>query len=292
MIKNSKKLLEFKYLNQLFHRVRIVDPIKKIVIEENGEKTTENKKCFHLCNRDTICENCISIRAYNENTSVMKFEYIDNNIYMIMATPVNKQESTYVIETIRDISDCKIFDFVEDKTVSELKKTLSEINRLIVIDELTKCYNRRYINEKLPIDIESAKANKLPLSIAMIDIDYFKLINDKYGHLLGDLVLKDIIDVIKNNIRRKNDWIARYGGEEFLILFKDSSKEDAYNLSKRIKSVVENSIFKYDDIEINITISIGIASLSSEIDDMDKLIRKADENLYKAKRSGRNYIIK
>lgn len=292
MIKNSKNLLEFKYLNQLFHHIRIVDPIKKIVIEENGEKTTENKKCFHLCNRDTICENCISIRAYNENTSVMKFEYIDNNIYMIMATPVNKQESTYVIETIRDISDCKIFDFVEDKTVSKLKKTLSEINRLIVIDELTKCYNRRYINEKLPIDIESAKANKLPLSIAMIDIDYFKLINDKYGHLLGDLVLKDIIDVIKNNIRRKNDWIARYGGEEFLILFKDSSKEDAYNLSKRIKSVVENSIFKYDDIEINITISIGIASLSSEIDDMDKLIRKADENLYKAKRSGRNYIIK
>ena len=292
MIKNSKNLLEFKYLNQLFHHIRIVDPIKKIVIEENGEKTTENKKCFHLCNRDTICENCISIRAYNENTSVMKFEYIDNNIYMIMATPVNKQESTYVIETIRDISDCKIFDFVEDKTVSKLKKTLSEINRLIVIDELTKCYNRRYINEKLPTDIESAKANKLPLSIAMIDIDYFKLINDKYGHLLGDLVLKDITNVIKNNIRGKSDWIARYGGEEFLILFKDSSKEDAYNLSKRIKSVVENSIFKYDDIEINITISIGIASLSSEIDDMDKLIRKADENLYKAKRSGRNYIIK
>lgn len=118
MIKNSKKLLEFKYLNQLFHHVRIVDPIKKIVIEENGEKTTENKKCFYLYNRDTICENCISIRAYNENTSVMKLEYIDNNIYMIMATPVNKQESTYVIETIRDISDCKIVDFVEDKTVS------------------------------------------------------------------------------------------------------------------------------------------------------------------------------
>ena len=292
MIKNSKKLLEFKYLNQLFHRVRIVDPIKKIVIEENGEKTAENKKCFHLCNRDTICENCISTRAYNENTSVMKFEYIDNNIYMIMATPVNKQESTYVIETIRDISDFKIVDLVEYKTVSQLKKTKREINRLIFIYELTKCYNIININEKLPIDIESAKANKLPLSIAMIDIDYFKLINDKYGHLLGDLVLKDITNVIKNNIRGKSDWIARYGGEEFLILFNDTSKEDAYNLSKRIKSVVENSIFKYDDIEINITISIGIASLTSEIDDMDKLIRKADEKLYKAKRSGRNYISK
>ena len=292
MINDSKKNSDFKYLNELFDRVRIVDPIKKIVIEENGEKLTESKKCFNICNRENICENCISIRAYNENRSIMKFEYIDNKIYMIMANPLNKMESNYVIETIRDISECKIVDVIEDKTVYELEKKLGEMNKLIVIDELTKCYNRRYINEKLPTDIESAKANKLPLSIAMIDIDYFKLINDKYGHLLGDLVLKDIIDVIKNNIRRKNDWIARYGGEEFLILFKDSSKEDAYNLSKRIKSVVENSIFKYDDIEINITISIGIASLSSEIDDMDKLIRKADENLYKAKRSGRNYIIK
>lgn len=292
MIKDIKNSLEFKYINQLFHQVRIVDPIKKIVIAENGEKTTENKNCFHLWNRDTVCENCISIRAYNENTSVMKFEYIDNKIYMIMATPLNKVESSYVIEAIRDISDCKIVDVVEDKTVYALKKKLDEINKLIVIDELTKCYNRRYINEKLPIDIELAKTNNLPLAIAMIDIDYFKLINDKYGHLLGDLVLKDIINIVKDNIRGKSDWIARYGGEEFLILFNDTSKEEAYNLLKRIKSIVENSILKYDDIEINITISIGMASLTSEINDMDKLIRIADENLYKAKRSGRNYIFK
>ncbi|MBS4956055.1 MAG: GGDEF domain-containing protein [Clostridium sp.] len=292
MIKDIKNSLEFKYINQLFHQVRIVDPIKKIVIAENGEKTTENKKCFHLCNKDTICENCISIRAYNENTSVMKFEYIDNKIYMIMATPLNKVESGYVIEAIRDISDCKIVDVVEDKRVYALKKKLDEINKLIVIDELTKCYNRRYINEKLPIDIELAKANNLPLAIAMIDIDYFKLINDKYGHLLGDLVLKDIINIVKDNIRGKSDWIARYGGEEFLILFNDTSKEEAYNLLKGIKSIVENSILKYDDIEINITISIGMASLTNEINDMDKLIRIADKNLYKAKTSGRNCIFK
>lgn len=126
----------------------------------------------------------------------------------------------------------------------------------------------------------------------MIDIDYFKLINDKYGHLLGDLVLKDIINIVKDNIRGKSDWIARYGGEEFLILFNDTSKEEAYNLLKGIKSIVENSILKYDDIEINITISIGMASLTNEINDMDKLIRIADKNLYKAKTSGRNCIFK
>lgn len=292
MINDSKKNSDFKYLNELFDRVRIVDPIKKIVIEENGEKLTESKKCFNICNRENICENCISIRAYNENRSIMKFEYIDNKIYMIMANPLNKMESNYVIETIRDISECKIVDVIEDKTVYELEKKLGEMNKLIVIDELTKCYNRRYINEKLPIDIESAKSNKLPLSIAMIDIDYFKLINDKYGHLIGDLVLKDITNIIKNNIRRKNDCIARYGGEEFLILFNDTSKEEAYNLSNKIKSILEKSILKYDDIEIKITISVGIATLTSEVNDMDKLLRIADENLYKAKESGRNFIFK
>lgn len=290
MINDSKKNLELKYLNELFDRVRIVDPIKKIVIEENGEKLTENKKCFNICNRENICENCISIRAYNENRSIMKFEYIDNKIYMIMANPLNKMENNYVIETIRDISECKIVDVIEDKTVYELEKKLGEMNKLIVIDELTKCYNRRYINEKLPIDIESANSNKLPLSIAMIDIDYFKLINDKYGHLIGDLVLKDITYIIRNNIRGKNDCIARYGGEEFLILFNDTSKEEAYNLSNRIRSIVENSTLNYDDIEIKITISVGIATLTSEVNDMDKLLRRADENLYKAKENGRNCI--
>lgn len=292
MINDSKKNSNFKYLNELFDRVRIVDPIKKIVIEENGENLTESKKCFTICNRENICENCISIRAYNENRSIMKFEYIDNKIYMIMANPLNKMENNYVIEIIRDISECKIVDVIEDKTVYELEKKLGEMNKLIVIDELTKCYNRRYINEKLPIDIESSKDNKLPLSIAMIDIDYFKLINDKYGHLLGDLVLKDITDIIKNNIRGKNDCIARYGGEEFLILFNDTSKEEAYNLSNRIRAIVENSILKYDDIEIKITISIGIATLTSEVNDKDKLLRIADENLYKAKECGRNCIFK
>ena len=122
MINDSKKNSDFKYLNELFDRVRIVDPIKKIVIEENGENLTESKKCFTICNRENICENCISIRAYNENRSIMKFEYIDNKIYMIMANPLNKVESNYVIETIRDISECKIVDVIEDKTVYELEK--------------------------------------------------------------------------------------------------------------------------------------------------------------------------
>ena len=290
MIKNNNKLLEVNYLKQLFDIIRIVDPIKKIVIKKNDEVIKENIKCFKLCNRDSVCENCISIRAYNENTSVIKFEYINNKVYMIMATPVNIEESNYVIEAIRDITDCKIIDSVEVNKIDEIKNTFNKMNRLIITDELTQCYNRRYINERLPIDIDLAINNNLDLSIAMMDIDFFKDINDKYGHLVGDFVLKEVSKLIKNNIRIKNDWIARYGGEEFIVLFNNTSKEDAYSLSNRIKSIVEGKIIKYNDIEIKITISIGVANLNKEVNTMNKLISIADKNLYKAKINGRNFV--
>ncbi|WP_195987347.1 GGDEF domain-containing protein [Clostridium sp. D53t1_180928_C8] len=290
MRKNNNKLLEVDYLKQLFDIIRIVDPIKKIVIEENGKVIKENIKCFKLCNRDSVCENCISIRAYNQNTSVMKFEYINNKVYMIMATPLNGEKSNYVMETIRDITDCKIIDSIEVTSIDEIKSTFNKMNRLIITDELTQCYNRRYINERLPIDIDLAINNNLDLSIAMIDIDLFKNINDEYGHLAGDFVLKEISKLIKNNIRIKNDWIARYGGEEFLVLFKNTDKEDAYILSKRIKSIVEGKIIKYNNVEIKITISVGVASLSKKVNTMNRLISIADKKLYKAKISGRNSI--
>ena len=130
----------------------------------------------------------------------------------------------------------------------------------------------------------------MDLSIAIIDIDFFKNINDEYGHLAGDFVLKEISKLIKNNIRIKSDWIARYGGEEFLVLFKNTAKEDAYILSKRIKSIVEGKIIKYNNIEIKITISVGVASLSKKVNTMNRLISIADKKLYKAKISGRNSI--
>lgn len=290
MIKNSNELLEFNYLKQLFDTVRVVDPVKKIVVKENGKEIKENIKCFKLCNREAVCENCISIRAYNEDSSFIKFEYINNKVFMIMATPFDKRECNYVIETIKDVTNFKIINGMELKTIDEIQSTFNEMNKLIVTDELTECYNRRYINERLPVDINLAQSSNSDLSIAMVDIDYFKEINDKYGHLAGDFVLKEVSKIIKNNIRVKSDWIARYGGEEFLIVFNGTSKESAYNLLNRVKSIVEKSKVIYNDIEINLTVSIGVSNLSNETVTMDQLINKADKNLYRAKNSGRNII--
>lgn len=292
MINKFDAFSETGYLNDIFQMIRIVDPIKKIVIEENGKIPNNKHKCFEMCKRKDICENCISIRAYNENRSVIKIEYIEDKLYMIIASPVNKGNSHYIIETVRDITESKILDAFEYKTTDVLHNKFREMNKLIVTDDLTECYNRRYINEKLPVDIDIAQRENRELSIAMVDIDYFKGINDKYGHLVGDVVLKNICSIIKNNIREQGDWIARYGGEEFLILFNDTPQDMAYNLSERIKLIIEKSITKYDDIEIKITVSIGVATISNKINSIDKLIEKADENLYKAKESGRNLVVR
>lgn len=287
-------LSEKNYLTKVFDGVRVVDPIKKVVVKQNRMMLDKGNKCFILCEKENTCDNCISIRAYNENHCVMKIEYINNRIYMIMATPIDMNSSLLVIETFKDITECNISEFNGVITTEDLHKKLNKIekmNKLVVTDELTQCYNRRYINEKLPVDMENAKKESEELSIALIDVDYFKNINDKYGHLVGDLILKELINIIQSNIRSTVDWIARYGGEEFLIVFNGTPKELAYKLSRKIKMLVEKNIFKYEDININITISIGIAALGEEVKNVEELIGYADKNLYKAKENGRNLIV-
>lgn len=113
MTNECKTFLECDYLQQLFHYIRVVDPINKIVIKENGNSIIKKCKCFEVWGRKDECENCISIRAYNENTTVMKVEYCEDKIYMIIANPVNINGCKYVVEVIRDITECKIIDLVD-----------------------------------------------------------------------------------------------------------------------------------------------------------------------------------
>lgn len=291
MKNECKEFLECDYLKQLFNHIRIVDPIKKIVVKEMGNDIRENCNCFDIWERKSVCLNCISIRAYNEKKNIMKIEYNEGKEYMIIAKPILIEGKEYVVETIRDITECEFMNVVGNKSKDNIRSKFDKLNKLIVTDELTQCYNRRYINERLPIDINIAKKDNNELTIAMIDIDYFKVINDTHGHLVGDEVIKDICNIIKSNIREDNDWIARYGGEEFLILFKNTSCDEAYNLLNFIKSIIEKRKFIYNCIEIKVTISIGIATMTNEVNTTEKLIEVADKNLYKAKELGRNLIV-
>jgi len=157
-----------------------------------------------------------------------------------------------------------------------------------ITDPLTSLYNRAYLNYILEEEITKAKQNITPLSIAMIDIDFFKKINDTYGHINGDCVLKSLSHILKSKTRQ-GDSVIRYGGEEILIIMPGSDINGAKSKMEYIREYIENETF-CDDLNIKLTVSIGIAQYKED-DDINSLIEKADINLYKAKKTGRNKVV-
>jgi len=171
----------------------------------------------------------------------------------------------------------------------------SKIERENIMDHLTGVHNRRYLDERIASEAIRAHRYNMPLSMMMIDIDHFKAVNDRYGHQIGDLVLKSLGELLIKKVR-VTDVVARYGGEEIVILTIQTNISDTFNLAERLCKAVEASIMvpvdKSEHREaIRITISIGVAGLDQHGFDSQLMIKKADMALYQAKREGRNRVI-
>lgn len=171
----------------------------------------------------------------------------------------------------------------------QLEDLLTKLEILAITDSLTQIYNRRYFESVIEKEFENTLRYKTPASCMMIDVDNFKKINDEFGHRVGDIVLKEIANIIKNNLR-KVDVVARWGGEEFITILPRTTKEDTFIAAQRIlKAISEN---KFDGVSWPVTVSIGIASIPDDsVDTAEKLIHKADTAMYEAKNQGRNRVI-
>lgn len=178
-----------------------------------------------------------------------------------------------------------------EKKVNKRTKELSDANKKLLEistkDYLTNIANRRYFFEIGLKSLHIAKRENSDLSIVCIDIDFFKNINDTYGHNIGDEILKLIANNINKYIR-KSDILARIGGEEFVILLNNTNEQNAYALAEKIRVHIESLIYKNDKIEIRTSISMGISQLRAKDDDLDSIIIRADKALYEAKNTGRN----
>ncbi|MCZ6803873.1 MAG: GGDEF domain-containing protein [Proteobacteria bacterium] len=157
------------------------------------------------------------------------------------------------------------------------------------IDPLTGLNNRAAFDKSIEQEMDLATRHKHTLSLMMLDLDRFKQINDNYGHLVGDAVLKSFADCIMECMRR-SDIIFRYGGEEFSILLRNTKLTGAHFLAERMRKNVEEMDFHYNNIKINISVSIGLAEMQAG-DDRNKFIAHADALLYKAKERGRNRVV-
>lgn len=166
-----------------------------------------------------------------------------------------------------------------------------ELEKLAITDGLTGAYNHRHFRTRLEEEFSRAGRYKAPLSCIMLDIDHFKSINDAFGHAQGDIVLKEITDVLRKSVR-KTDIVARYGGEEFVILLPHTDKEGAFMQAERIREAARGNRCSDSNTCIMVTVSLGVATFPSEdINSADELVGKADNALYEAKRAGRNKTV-
>ncbi|MFA7348464.1 MAG: diguanylate cyclase [Desulfurivibrionaceae bacterium] len=181
------------------------------------------------------------------------------------------KELVAVIETLQDIG--------------ERKKLEEELGRLATTDALTGLCNRHRCNELLQQEVARARRYHTPLSLIMFDLDYFKNINDTYGHAVGDQVLQAVADVIRKNVRT-TDWVGRWGGEEFMVLCPEATEKDAVSTAEKLRALVESHTF---ETVKTITLSCGVTRFKAP-DSVDAFVRRADDGLYRAKDKGRNIV--
>lgn len=215
-----------------------------------------------------------------EQMLYMKLNFEDGCDCFIIFTLPNTQQT--LAENILQL-------LVTLKQHAETMLHYSQTKQLSLVDEMTGLYNQRHLKQSLNHEVEQAHAQNTPLSLLILDIDHFKKINDTYGHQMGDFVLKNIAEQIKQTIRTM-DISFRYGGEEFLVLLPNTSPERALIVAERIRQNIENLTLKRDDVTVRVTISIGLSNCPDFALDGHKLIETADMALYEAKRSGRNKV--
>jgi len=164
-----------------------------------------------------------------------------------------------------------------------------EVERLAITDSLTGVQTRRYFLSRLDEEVKRASRRKSCVSFLMVDVDFFKHLNDQYGHLTGDQILRRIVEFIKENVR-EIDFVGRYGGEEFGVVLPDTDIKSAHHVAERIRMAVARTLIAAYDTKVHVTVSIGMAAFPQDAKDKDELIDKADWALYRAKKAGRNAV--
>jgi diguanylate cyclase (GGDEF)-like protein len=216
----------------------------------------------------------------------------------VIAAPLISQKKVIGILRVesRDVEayvsdDLRLLTTLSDLAAIALEnaRLYRRIEELAISDGLTGLYCHRYFKERLDEDIVKATRLRKTLSLLMIDIDSFKVYNDKYGHTAGDIVLKSIGDILKSSIEL-GYLAARYGGEEFVIILFGKDKSEARSLGESIRKKIESEKFILRQVDTHVTVSMGCASLPEDAVAMDELIRTADAALYKAKSGGGNKV--
>jgi diguanylate cyclase (GGDEF)-like protein len=208
---------------------------------------------------------------------------------IILPLKIDKNDSGLLIVGGIKEQDQDTFHILAQQFVLGIKRAIlyQRVQAIAITDGLTQVFSRRYCLERFKEEIERSKKFKHNFSFMMIDIDYFKNYNDRYGHLVGDAILRETAATIKESIRQI-DLVGRYGGEEFAVILVETAAEQSVFVAERIRKAVEDKHIKVYDEDVKVTISIGVAAFPEDARNPQDIIERADKALYRAKEAGRN----
>ncbi|HQS67471.1 MAG TPA: diguanylate cyclase [Sulfuricurvum sp.] len=276
------------------------------------EKKSKERKLIYITDHSSFClpivdQDAMECRAYRTNSDIYSTDFpnicqncsVDHKEYTCIPLNINDDlalilsysaKNTTTIEALNLVLPSIKNYFEAAKAVIESRTLMDKLRDSSLRDGATHLYNRRFLEEFIDKTTEQALRSHLTYSILMIDIDYFKMVNDTYGHDSGDVVIKTLAEILQQNVR-KSDLPIRYGGEEFLVLLHNTTSEGALQVAQKIRTVFAAKKYQFGSDTVEKTLSIGISHFPSDADSIWKVIKFADLALYEAKHTGRNRVI-
>lgn len=283
---------EIEILKNTFSIVRLVNPSKNLEYKINADTLlleASEYNCHSIWEKGEICKNCISLKSLQNKSKYTKFEFINNDIYLIVARYITVDDLEIILEIVSSVDNSTLLDV---KGTNEFVDRITNYNDTLYTDYLTGVYNRKYFNNRIPFLLNQSKNKDSNIGIAMIDLDFFKSINDSCGHLFGDKVLCTVAQFLQSNINPcMGDFVARFGGDEFLIVL-NNVDYDIY--TKKLSDILKRSqTITIADYKYNLKLGLSIGGAhSSELNDSttESLTLLADKRLYNSKQNGRSQV--
>ncbi|UCG77209.1 MAG: diguanylate cyclase [Nitrospirota bacterium] len=276
----------FIIIDKRFRIIMVNDEYSEMKGMTSGELTGQT--CYKIMyEQDQICDECVVSKTFDSGDPCVKEKEVilpdGSTAWLELYTyPVIDDDGkvTHVIEYTRNVTDRK-------RSEAEKKELITRLEELSMEDDLTGLLNRRALMDILDLNLQTSRRYEHELSLMICDLDNLKTINDNYGHIAGDLTIREASKVLKSSLRA-SDVIGRYGGDEFMVILPETGIKGAEDLAERIRLEMQRAtIILKDGTEINTTVSIGVAA-RNDIESPDELMSMADEAMYVSKRTGRN----
>lgn len=275
-----ENLNDYDLMKKAFNHFRLIDFQHKKIVSEHSTNS------HGLDFSEIDCSDFLDTykKCIESDCTSYKIKQLNNCLCLFVLLPVKIKECKYILECSANIK--------EEAESHSFCNTLENTYKLSITDELTGVYNRRYINLTLPDNINSCARNNLPLSVIFTDLDFFKNVNDSYGHSAGDYLLSQFAIELKQSIRQSTDWVARYGGDEFLICLVGADNKKAKKIAERIRESIEKKSLIYRGKTLKTTCSFGIYTVNNFdiLPTYESILNEVDKQLYKAKNCGRNQV--